>query len=150
TSVPWLRVQGGHPDSLLNVELLCSRLLSALADPGEQHRGEDPAPLGIAQAPDRRAGRDGTVHLDDAARARDSGSGGVPLPLILDGGQRGLPDWIADFFHDCAQLGRSTGAAGAEGVGAAAPSPPPLNGGGCSTGFQSFLSGVITPARTFL
>ena len=41
------------------------------------------------------------------------------------------------------------GSAAAVGAARVAP-PPPLKGGGCSTGCQSFLSGVITAAMTFL
>src|SRR6516162_22280 len=79
TCVPWLRIKCHHPDGALGVELLCGSLLSSHADPGEQDRGDDPAPFGIAEPPDRRAGRDGAVHLDDPTRTRDGGSGSVPV-----------------------------------------------------------------------
>src|SRR5262249_45214970 len=74
--------------------------------------------------------------------------------LILERGRRDRANG-ADFLHDdagSAQRGRAIGAAAAAGAlrAAAAVPPPPLNGGGCSTGCQSFLSGVITPARMFL
>src|SRR5262249_49744993 len=55
----------------------------------------------------------------------------------------------AHLFHD-AHPGRWMGGADWEGVGELAAPPPPSNGGGCSTGCQSFLSFVITPARMFL
>ena len=58
-------------------KLFRGRLLGAQADPGEQDRGDDPSPLDIAQSSDRRAGRDGAVHLDDPTCARDGGGGGV-------------------------------------------------------------------------
>src|SRR5262249_43374969 len=129
--VPWLRIEGGHSDGLLDVELFCSGLPSSHADPSKQDRGNDPSPLHLAEPSDRRTGRDGAVHVDDPARARDSGSGSVPLPLVFDGGQRDLSDRVTYPAH-CAHPGRSTG--GAEDVGGAL-FPPPLNGGGCSIGW---------------
>ena len=41
-------------------------------------------------------------------------------------------------------------ATGVDAGGVAPPLPPPLKGGGCPTGCQSFLSGVTTAARMFL
>src|SRR5262249_32301333 len=134
---------------LLGIDLLRCRLLGTLGDPGEQTRTQHPAQLGLAQSPNWHVGRNGAIHLDDPAHGCNGGSGGVPLPLVLDSGQREVSDRIADFSHyPCAQFGRATGAAGAAEVGAAAP--PPLNGGGCSTACHPDLSLVMAPASTFL
>src|SRR5262249_19765832 len=103
-----------------------------------------------AEPSDRRTGRNGAVRMDDPACSRDCDLGGALLPCILDLRDRDLADG-ARLLHD-AQPGRAIGGAAeaAEEAEAVAAPPPPLNGGGCSTGFQSFLSGVITAARTFL
>src|SRR5262249_60867961 len=88
----------GEADGPLGVELLGGRLLGALADPGEQDGGDDPAPLDVAEPSDRRAGRDGATQLDDPTRAGDRRGGCVALPLILDRGQRDLADG-PDLLH---------------------------------------------------
>src|SRR5262249_32357076 len=87
--------------------------------------------------------------LDDPTRTRDSGSGGVPLPLVLEYGQGDLSDGVGLLLHD-AHPGRAIGVAGAGALAVAPPLPPPSNGGGCSLGCHSFLSGVITAASMFL
>src|SRR5262249_32384046 len=124
--VPWLRVARGHPDRLFGVKLLRGCLLRAYTDPTEQHRGDDPTPFRLAQAPNGRTGRNGATHLDDPTRTRNGGGCSISLPLILDCGQRDLSDSIADFSHH-AQSGRSTGAAGVDGVDPVGPLPPPSN-----------------------
>src|SRR5262249_5030854 len=93
--------------------------------------------------------RNGALHLDDPTRSLDSGSGGATLPLVLEGGQRDLSN-CTNLFHD-AHTGRAMGGADPEGAaGARAPLFLPSNGGGCSTGCHSFMSGVITTAKIFL
>src|SRR5262249_41869444 len=134
-AVPRLGIESGYPDGALGIELLRGSLLSALADPTEQHRAQDPAPFSIAEPTNRCEWRNEAVHLDDPTRGREGRGSRIALPRVLEGGQRDLSDRIANFFHR-AQSGRSTGAAGMEGGGAV---PPPSNGGGCSTGCHSFL-----------
>src|SRR6516225_4014576 len=146
-TVPRLGIEHGQTDELFRVELFCSCLLSALVDPGEQHCGENPAPFDITKSSDWCAGWNGGVHLDNPTCSSNGSGGGIPLPLVFERGQGDLPD--AEFFSHDAHPGRSMGGAELEGA-AADGEPPPLNGGGCSTGCHSFRSGVITPARTFL
>src|SRR5262249_43700089 len=145
--VPWLRGERDHADGLLNIELLARRLLCAHADPAEQDRGNDPSPLGVAQPSDRRGRSNRTKH--DLPRGRDSGSGRIPLPLILKRGERDL-SVAADLPAHDAPPGREMGGADSGAGEELAALPPPLKGGGCSRGRQSFLSFVITVVTTFL
>jgi len=150
---PWFSSasERGQTDGLLGIKLLDGCLLGALADPGEQHRGEDPSPFGIVQAPNRRCWRNGAIHLDDPTRGLDGGGSGVSLPLVLERRQRDFANG-ADLPHDRDHAGGGIAPgdepAGAEaGAAAAVAAPPPLKGGGCSIGCQSFSSGPTALAK---
>ena len=93
--IPRLGVEAGHADGELGVDALGGCLLGARRDPAEQDGGDDPAPLYVAQAPDRRAGRNDAVDLHDLARGLDGGGGCPPLPDVFEG--RGRRD--ADRAH---------------------------------------------------
>src|SRR5262249_56097702 len=42
--VPWLRIEGGHSDGLLDVELFCSGLPRSHGDPSKQYPRHHPSP----------------------------------------------------------------------------------------------------------
>src|SRR5262249_7839492 len=152
---PRLRIERGHADGALGVQLLSRRLLGARLDPAKQNSGDDPSPFDVREPPDWRAGRDGAAQLDDPTCPGNGGSGSAPLPVVFEHGRRPLSDRARRPLHD-AHPGRVMGGVavgGAELDGAAdadVAGPPPSNGGGCTTGCHSFRSGVMMAERMFL
>jgi hypothetical protein len=84
-SLPRLRVESGHADTALGIDLLGRCLLGAGRDPAEQDGGDEPPPFGIVQPSDRSVGRDHAIGVDHLARGSDGGGGCAPLPRVFHG-----------------------------------------------------------------